>query len=317
MPPNSHQDLTIGQRAAERGRRIEAELKRAGWTIAELRRRVIERVGATRGTSAGAIRNYLKGTDVDHPRSEIVRAMAEALGVNCLYLMDLKGPRAPEDAAVRNAARLTDGDERRLAAVDVALRAIDRAELPFPREYLIGEMSTVLTFGVVRLLETGGARVENYSEAELQEAAELVAWLWALPLNVTQASASASSMREFWLAAAVTWSHALSVRRQDASADELVGPLKRLRDLGRGVGAVIPSTFMKGPEGLWWAAYCPSDAHDPSRPVAMAIKPGANRQVFVCPECGHEAPRKPPPPAGRRSKNVRKANRGRGDHDEA
>lgn len=83
---------SLRQRREERSRRIKAELRTFG-TLRQLHRRVAGQLGDdARGTSYGAIRAIVEG-EVDHPRPNVTRAIADSLGVRFEYLMELDALR--------------------------------------------------------------------------------------------------------------------------------------------------------------------------------------------------------------------------------
>lgn len=102
------QKLTVSEARQERSRRIKREQKALGKTLRDLHRDVQEALGkATRGTSYGAVRAIVEG-EVDHPRPNVVREIARSLGVCFEYLMDLEGPKNPQQAAMKKGTTPSD-----------------------------------------------------------------------------------------------------------------------------------------------------------------------------------------------------------------
>ena len=285
MTDRAFQGLNPARRAVKRGRRIQEELDARGWKITQLHAMVAERLGAVRGTSYASIRNYVKGVDVDHPRAEIVRAIADALKVPFLYLMDLEGPREGDGHDLWYTAE----DERQSEATMLRLQAMNRAALPFLRDQLrFRDMEPVLLMAVADLLTEGGRRLTDYSVAEVTEAVELVAWLWVLPLRAVGTDTTAAALRSYWLTIASAWSQALSARSHKKGSDPLAG-LRGFRFNELHPPSEFPEMWRLMDDGLMWAPYCPNPDHDPVHPVAMTVKEGSRAEVLVCPKCGYEA----------------------------
>ena len=271
-----------------------------GWTISQLHEAVRTRLGDVRGTSYGAIRNHVKGHEVDHPRMDVVRAIAEALGVNFLYLMDLEGPRTSEEAA---AHWYSQEESRRFASTLLRWRALDRAPLPFPRDYLVSEGDSLLSFAANAILESNGRRLEDYSEEDAREAVALVAWLWTLPLRAVGIDLPAENpppddLRNYWLAIANAWAQATGARRWSESegGDDPLAYLRTLRQRSMQGTAETPTHFRLMPDGLRWGGpFCPN--HD----LPAVAMHHAGNGLFRCPECGHEVDT--PAPKAKKPKN--------------
>jgi len=184
------QELTgVRARAKERSQRIKSELARFG-SLRALHTAVLELCGAdTRGTSYGGIRAIVAG-ETDHPRPNVLQAMAEVLGVRFEYLMDLEDVRTESEMRDRGVAPQTQEVEKpwmdSWAALDDGMR---RLPLLWSHAQYYGGRS-LLKGLATDLLESGGAKIVDWSVEEIHETVFLLGSLMALPAQAMYGTAS-------------------------------------------------------------------------------------------------------------------------------
>lgn len=152
-------------------------------SVRGLHRAVEERFPDLRGTSYGGIRQYAEG-NVRNPRIELLRALADVLGVRADWLAFGEGPMTEREAARMRAQR--DG---RAEAVSEDVLDIRRAFASM--EEAVGDLPTaflgrdeVLVGLAFDLTDAEGSTTAERQATEYGEAVELLAWLMMLPAEL-------------------------------------------------------------------------------------------------------------------------------------
>jgi transcriptional regulator with XRE-family HTH domain len=163
-------------------RRLASRLEEKGWGYEDFHRRVRDAADGARGSSYGSVWSYVNGK-VAEPRPQIVRAMAEVLGVTYEWLVTGEGPRTAEEVARTRTPKSAARDEgsHRLARLLEAMEGA-RERLPDPPARLLARQDRVVERLVIDLLESDGRSFDSYAEGEVADATRLVTWLLTLPL---------------------------------------------------------------------------------------------------------------------------------------
>ncbi len=159
-------------------------------SVRGLHRAVKQSFPDLRGTSYGGIRQYAEGK-VKNPRVELLRAIAEVLGVRGDWLAFGEGPRTKEEEAkeaARVAVQASEYEEsesfKRWQSIYLAIGAAER-KLPLLRNTRYPNIrDAVLEDITMELFASGGRPLESYNDRYVADAVYLVAWLLTLPAAI-------------------------------------------------------------------------------------------------------------------------------------